>query len=608
MILQPGAIIGRNSVPDDWINTLYYGDNLAVLREHIADGSVDLIYLDPPFKSNQNYNVLFKEQDGSRAASQIQAFEDTWRWDQAAAAAFEEGVTGGQTRVSQALTAFRMMLGTNDMLAYLSMMALRLVELRRVLKPTGSIYLHCDPAASHYLKLLMDAVFQAGNFRSEIVWRRTNAHNKLAKQFGPIHDTILFYSKSESFVFHPGRRPYTKQYIEDRFTKHDELGRYQTNYLTGPGTRAGESGLPWRGFDPTSVGRHWAIPGSLREFLPDDYQSLTQHEQLEHLYEQDLIVFPRKEGGQPMYKQYIGQGVPYQDIWAYQANTSGVLFESDECIDEDVKYLEDEAEKLGYATQKPEGLLYRIIESSANEDAVVLDPFCGCGTAIAAAQAFGLKWVGIDLTHLAVSLMKQRLKDSFGIEAGKDYRVVGEPADISGARQLAKEDTYQFQWWALGLVGARPYEKKKGSDRGIDGRLFWVEDAQGGKTQHLIISVKSGKTGPDHVRDLAGTINREQAAIGVLLSLNEPTKEMRAEAAAAGFYAAWGRQFSRLQLLTITDLLEGKRVEYPPGAAGNISLKRAAKATRPGPVSGEIPGMEWNPQLRKKNGGRNGRC
>ncbi len=200
-------------------NLLYYGDNLDILRRYIKDESVDIIYLDPPFKSDQNYNILFAEHNGTRSASQIKAFEDTWHWDQSAAAAYQEVVESGHQRVSQAMQAFRTFLGESDMMAYLSMMAPRLIELRRVLKPTGSIYLHCDPTASHYLKILMDGIYEPRNFRNEIIWRRTNAHNKTSRQYGPIHDVILFYTKMDDFIFHPGVRPYSKAYIEDRFVK-----------------------------------------------------------------------------------------------------------------------------------------------------------------------------------------------------------------------------------------------------------------------------------------------------------------------------------------------------------------------------------------------------
>ena len=255
-------------------NKLFYGDNLDVLRRHVSDESIDLVYLDPPFNSNANYNVLFAERDGTQAAAQIKAFEDTWRWDEGAARAYADVVEAGG-RVSQAMQAFRTFLGESDMLAYLAMMAPRLVELRRVLKSTGSLYLHCDPTASHYLKMLLDAVFDPVNFRSEIIWRRSSGHNKVSRQYGPIHDTVLFYAKTDAAYFSPGVTPVTRGYVREWFTGEDERGSFRTNMLTGPGTRTGMSGQPWKNFDPTSVGRHWAIPASLRQALPPEASEWT---------------------------------------------------------------------------------------------------------------------------------------------------------------------------------------------------------------------------------------------------------------------------------------------------------------------------------------------
>jgi site-specific DNA-methyltransferase (adenine-specific) len=306
------------------LNRLFYGDNLDILWEHIRDDSADLIYLDPPFNSQANYNVLYREPSGQQSEAQVEAFVDTWHWNDSAEQAFDE-VIRSSTDAAELMRAIRVVLRESDLMAYLTMMAVRLVELHRVLKPTGTIYLHCDPAASHYLKILIDAVFGMDNYRNEIVWRRTNSHNKTTKQYGPIHDTILFYSKSDNMTFHPGVRPYTRAYIEDRFKSQDSRGRYQTTYLTGPEPRKGESGKPWGGFDPTAAGRHWAIPQSLRGFLPSNGEGMSSHQQLDALLKQDLILFPKKTKGQPMYKQYVVPGVTYPDLRSYQSNTRGVL-------------------------------------------------------------------------------------------------------------------------------------------------------------------------------------------------------------------------------------------------------------------------------------------
>jgi site-specific DNA-methyltransferase (adenine-specific) len=554
-------------------NLLYYGDNLAMLRRgYIPAGSIDLIYLDPPFNSNQDYNVIFKDESGRRSDAQLLAFEDTWHWGPAAEGHYayltntarHEGRVSDE--VSSLVAALRKGIGTNQMMAYLVEMAVRLVELEKVLKSTGSIYLHCDPTASHYLKILMDAIFGPANFRSEIVWRRSSGHHKVSVQFGPIHDTILFYSKSPKFYFKPGTRPSMRGYIKEWFTGEDEKGVYRTNMLTGPGVRSGSSGKPWGGFDPTSVGRHWAIPASLQHFLPPEASTWTTRQILDHLNKAGAIYIPRHGEGQPKYKQYVGIGIPYQDIWAYQPYTRGMLYGTEECIDEDVKWLEHDAERLGYPTQKPEGLLMRIVQSSCPTDGIVLDPFCGCGTALVAAQKLGRRWVGIDVTYLAIAVMRARLKDHFRLE---DVPVVGRPTEVEGARQLAQspEGRYQFQWWAVDLVGAMPVggTEKKGADRGIDGKITFT--ATDGKLETVLVSVKSGHVNSSMVRDLKGTIDREKAAIGLFITLEESSKEMRLEADTAGLYRSelWKRDYPRIQILTIKELLEeGKKPELPP--------------------------------------------
>lgn len=557
-------------------NLLFYGDNLDVLRRHIANESVDLVYLDPPFNSQAGYNVLFATKDGAQAAAQIRAFEDTWQWDQSAARSFAETVEQGGP-VAEVLLAFDRFIPASDMLAYLAMMAPRLVELRRVLRESGSLYLHCDPTASHYLKILLDAVFGPQNFRSEIIWRRSTGHNKVSRQYGPIHDTLLFYAKGDRAYFQPGATPVTRGYVREWFTGEDERGPFRTNMLTGPGTRTGTSGQPWRGFDPTSVGRHWAIPRSLRHLLPPQAESWTTQQCLDHLYGAGVIYIPREGEGQPKYKQYLGSGTPYQDIWAYQPYTQGCLYGTDDAIDEDVKWLQHDQERLGYPTQKPEGLLVRVITSSCPANGVVLDPFCGCGTTIASAQKLGRRWVGIDITHLAIGLIKTRLRDAYGDEV--KYQVIGEPTTVEDAARLAQDEPFQFQAWALGLVGARQAASaKKGADKGIDGRLYFHDGTE--KSRQIILSVKAGKLHANHVRDLRGVIEREKAEIGVLLSFDTPTKAMRAEAASAGFYASpWG-QHARLQLLTVADLLAGKVIDRPPATGSNITYKKAPRVLR----------------------------
>lgn len=540
-------------------NQLYYGDNLDVMRRYIGDESVDLVYLDPPFNSNATYNVLFAEkgENGTKSASQIKAFEDTWHWDQSAAKTYQLTVESGGA-VSKALQAFHTLLGPSNMMAYLAMMAPRLVELRRVMKPTASIYLHCDPTASHYLKLLMDAVFGAETFMNEVVWKRTSAHSG-SKRWGPVHDVILFYSKTSEPIWNPVFQKYSEEYLDTFYRHKDANGRFRIGDLTGPGTRTGESGQPWRGVNPTASGRHWAVPGKMFQ----EGTSLTVQEKLDALENKGLIYWPQK-GKIPGFKRYLDDeaGVPIVDV-----------------ISDIPPIGAQAAERLGYPTQKPVALLERIINASCPEKGVVLDPFCGCGTAVAAAQNLNRSWIGIDITHLAITLIKSRLFDSFGSSAS--YKVIGEPVSIPDAQALADSDQYQFQWWALGLVGARPAEQKKGSDKGIDGRLYFHDEGEGGKTKQVVLSVKAGhNVGALFVRDLRAVIEREKAQIGVLLTMQEPTKPMRTEAAEAGFYQSPGAGTShpRLQILTISELLAGKKIDMPFGGQGNVTFKKAKKA------------------------------
>jgi len=471
-------------------NVLYYGDNLEILRRYIKDESVDLVYLDPPFKSDQDYNVLFAEHNGSRSAAQIKAFEDTWEWNQVAALAYQEIVEAGG-RVSQAMQAFRTFLGENDMLAYLAMMAPRLIELRRILKSTGSIYLHCDPTASHYLKILMDGVFGPAYFLNEIIWHyRKWPAGKYTFQRN--HDVLLFYSRS-------GDR--------DRI------------------------------FNQLFMER---APSTLKRFGKAKIISG---------YDQDGQRIPSQTADEE------SEGVRMDDVWDIGRVPP-------------IKQL--------FPTQKPEPLLERIIQASSNEGDLVLDPFCGCGTTIIEAQALKRNWIGIDITHLAVTLIKHRLKDIFGDAA--NFNVVGEPKDLASAEELAQNDPYQFQWWALGLVGARPVEQKKGADKGIDGRLYFHDEAESKATKQIVISVKSGKITASQVRDLHGVVEREKAQIGVFISMENPTAPMRKEAASAGFYKSpWGTKHPVLQILTIENLLSGKTIDFP--RTGDVrTFKKAQKA------------------------------
>ena len=515
-----------------WKNKLHFGDNLPILRDNIPSESVDLIYLDPPFNSNATYNVLFREHDSSESAAQIQAFDDTWQWSIEAERQYEEVVTQGPRKLADMLQAMRQFLGQNDMMAYLTMMAPRMVELHRVLKPTGSIYLHCDPTASHYLKLLLDAVFGPTNFRNEIIWKRTSAHSD-AKAMGRTHDVLLLYSKaSSSFLWNSQYQDYDPEYIRTHYRYRTDDGRvYRTDNLTATGLSGGGYQYDWQG-----VVRIWRAP----------------RETMQRWHDEGRIRYTRN--GVAEYIRYLDEmpGVPLQDVWA------------------DIPPINPQAkERLGYPTQKPEALLERIISASSNEGDVVLDPFCGCGTAIAVAERLNRKWIGIDVTHLAISLMRSRLRDSFGDDLS-DYEVIGSPADAESARALSLEGgntgRYQFEYWALGLVEARPgRDMKKGADAGIDGYINFFDD-NSGKAKTVIVQVKSGRVGSNIVRDLRGVMDRENADMSLLITLEPPTKPMNDEATSAGFYtpeAYPDRHFPRVQIATIEDILTGNGPAIP---------------------------------------------
>lgn len=479
---------------DNWKNKLYFGDNLDIMREHIPDESIDLIYLDPPFNSKATYNVLFQEKNGTQSAAQITAFEDTWHWGLESEETYQEIITQGPKKLADLMQALRQFLGQNDMMAYLTMMAIRLVEMHRVLKPTGSIYLHCDPTASHYLKLVMDAVLGAKHFRNEIVWCYWGPGSPGQKQFMRKHDIVFWYSKGDRWCFNADsvRVPHSN--------------KTKANY---------KKGLEGSGF----VGADRAIHEGGK--IPEDWWP--------------IAIAPRST-----------------------------------------------REYLGYPTQKPEALLERIIKASSNEGDLVLDPFCGCGTTVAVAERLNRRWIGIDITHLAITLMRHRLADTFGTELSP-YEVIGDPKDLRSAEALAKEDRYQFEWWVLGLVDARPaQDKKKGADSGVDGYIYFFDD-NSGKPKKIIVQVKSGKVNRGQIATLKGDMEREKAEIGAFLTLEEPTGPMIAEAAAAGFYEPEffpGRKFPRIQVLTVKELLEGKELQYPRMAVG--TFKKAERKSKGG--------------------------
>ena len=523
--------------------TLYFGDNLDVLRNHIDDRSVDLIYLDPPFNSAASYNVLFKAPDGKGSQSQITAFEDTWHWCEASEVAYDEVLRSSRTEAANMLLAMRKLLRETDMMAYLAMMTVRLIELHRALTDTGSIYLHCDPTASHYLKIIMDAIFSPGQYVNEIIWKRYGAHNDAgqgSKHFGRVHDTILFYSKTDRRRWTPLFKPLDAAYAAQTYRHVDAVTgeRFTTTPLTAPG--GAENGNPvyeWNGHI-----RAWRY----------------NRERMQALHDEGRLQYSRT--GYPRQKLHLSRskGVPVQSIWNDITSLSGT-----------------HRERMNYATQKPLSLLDRIISASSEAGDMVLDPFCGCGTTVHAAQRLGRRWTGIDITPLAVDLIARRLNGAF---PGIVLDIRGIPRDLDGARELSRRDKHLFQLWAVSLVDAQPYrDGRRGADGGIDGLIYFKPD---GKTARAaIVSVKGGAhVGVGQIRDLRGTIERLREPMGIFVTLTPPTAQMEKEAAAAGLYDTGHQKVPRLQIITVGQLLAGTKPRIPFGHA--LSYRRADRETQ----------------------------
>ena len=527
------------------MNELYYGDNLEVLRKYVKDESVDLCYIDPPFNSKRNYNQIYNNV-GKEDIAQAQAFIDTWVWDDLAIKGFEEivenqrGIFTSQT--TNLIIGLQTVLSQGSLLAYLISMTLRVAEIHRALKPTGSFYFHCDPTSSHYLKLIIDSVFcpNGGDFKNEVIWKRTSARSDSHK-WNHIHDVIFFYTKSSKYTWNTQYTEYDEKYT-DKFYRHVEEGtgrRFTLSDLMASGTRNGSSGLPWKGIDPNTKGNHWKYT----------------IENLEHLYQEGRIQFPKKAGGVPRYKRYLDE-------------MSGVAIQS---IVTDIAPLSAQsAEKLGYPTQKPEALLERIIQASSNKGDVVLDAYCGCGTTVAVAQKLNRKWIGIDITYQSISLILMRLEDSYGEAAIFNVKMTGIPKDMKSAEALANKNDdrtrKEFEKWAiLNFSNNRAaINHKKGADKGIDGTAFFIE-SEGGHGR-IIFQVKSGKVDSRDIRDLHGTMTREKAALGIFITLKKPTKDMLQEAKTCGLYhhKIMGCSYDKIAIVTIQDMIEnGLRLHVP---------------------------------------------
>jgi DNA modification methylase len=540
------------------MNKLLYGDNLFIMSQRLKKDSVDLIYLDPPFKSDQTYNLIYSQATGRPIPEQAQAFGDTWELNterEQLAQHMPEIAREEDVDVPYFADFWRLWLSAlrdtqPHLLAYLTYMVQRLLHMRAILKPTGSIYLHCDPTASHYIKVMMDAIFGHSNFRSEIIWKRTSAHSS-AKRFGPIHDVLLYYTKTDKFTWNPQHTPHDPEYVKAFYRHSDAQGAFRLSDLTADGTRDGASGLPWRGIDPTRIGRHWAAPRAAMKIISaEKWAAMTTQEKLDALDAAGRIHWPKKEGGTPAYKRYLHEmpGVPIQDVWT------------------DIPPVASQAtERLGYPTQKPVPLLERIIRCSTNPGDVVFDPFCGCGTTVYAAHQTGRRWIGCDIAILAVRIVEKQLYERYGLKRDEHYEEEGIPNSVASATALFEEDPFQFENWAVEYVEGFP--TKKTGDRGIDGRI-WFETSEHG-FDVMVLSVKGGKVQPTDVRDLIGVLTNEpDAKLAGLITLHEPSKAMRAAAAQAGVWEYRGIKYPRCQILTVREMIEDKRTFSTPTKIG----------------------------------------
>jgi DNA modification methylase len=520
--------------------------------------SVDLIYLDPPFSSKQNYNLMYKTLTGKPVPEQAEAFCDTWEMDsEKEELARQMPVLMREYGIEDYYVQFwnlwmkALRYTQPHLLAYLIYMVRRLLHMKTLLRSTGSIYLHCDPTASHYIKVMMDGIFGHKNFLNEVIWRRTGAHGR-AKRWGPIHDTILFYTMSNRYTWNRTFEEYDASYLDNFYRFTDETGRYRLVTLDGPGLRGGSSGTPWRGVDPGTKNRHWELPPdrALPKWFehPPGYADMSVQDRLDVLDAAGLIYWP-KRGRVPQYKRYltVSEGNPIQDIiW-------------------DIRPIGSHAkERLGYPTQKPIELLKRIVLASSKPGEVVFDPFCGCGTTIYASHETGRKWIGCDIAILAIKLVKERLQEHYHLAEGADFTVDGIPVSVEQAEELFKRDPFQFEHWAVERVGGFP--TKKTGDRGIDGRLYFEARPD---LRSMVLSVKGGLIRPEHIRELRGVLSTEsEAELGGFISLRVPTRAMREAAAESGTYKYSGISYPRIQMLTVRQILEEKREFLTPTKVG----------------------------------------
>jgi site-specific DNA-methyltransferase (adenine-specific) len=517
--------------------TLYLGDNLEVLRGKIPDASVDLIYLDPPFKTNQDYGALFARRDSREPRTRIVAFDDTWTWTDASGAQFDD-LVAAKTKLGQTLLLLEQVVGRNDLLAYVTEMAPRLVEMHRALRQSGSLYLHCDPTASHYLKVILDAIFGPANFRNEVVWRRAHPKGHAFTRFARNHDVILGYAKDAGKLkWRAQYLPYDEERAAKQYSLIDEDGRpYQLTSLLNPNPDRPNLTYEFKG-----VTRVWRWT----------------RERMEEEDAKGRIVVPRDGQGIPRYKRYLDEqeGIPIDDFWGDIDFAAG-------------------GERLGFPTQKPEKLVERILLSTTDPGDLVLDPFCGCGTTVAVAERLRRHWIGIDISYLAISLIRFRLADRFGEQAR--YSVVGTPTSAGEALALAREDRRQFDLWALSTVGARPANESEGRRLGFQGERLFRED-ESNINLALVKVVDRPDTGS--VETLRGAMESLGAKAGIVISFERPSAQVLGLVHSLGNYEPKHSrgQYRRIQILTVDEVVAGKQPSLPFGRSGNVTFAQAEK-------------------------------
>ena len=535
--------------------TLVRGDNLNEMR-NFPDECIDLIATDPPFNSKRDYFVPYRDEHGQEPDTLVRAFTDTWTWGEAAEDAYEELIVEVGGQIGDTIQGLRQFLNETPMMSYLVMMAVRIVEMHRILKSTGSLYLHSDPSASHYLKIILDAIFGASNFRNEIVWQRTSSHND-GNRFGRVHDIILFYSKSQQPLWNPVYTAHDPEYVERFYRHEDEIGRYRVGDLTAAGvTQRGESGQTWRGVNPSAVGNHWRAPR--REAWPhgveppENYESLSVHEKLDVLDANGLIYWPPR-GRVPGFKRYLStsRGRRVNDVVTDINPLTG-----------------NSRERTGYPTQKPIELYKRFITASSNEGDLVLDPFCGCGTTLMAAETLNRHWIGIDLTYLATGAVRQQIERLFP-QLRNSVTIAGTPENAEQALELARTNPYGFEEWCVTHVLHFRSNPRRGGDGGIDGTFRFPLGRIEGRQAYgkAVAQVKGGNYTLGHIRDFRTAMQNTDADLGVFVVTTPPTRGMQTEAARAGKYRHpfSGEEFPVLQIYEIQNYFRGVLPRLPFG-------------------------------------------